>query len=95
MTEYLDGNVLGGALGELFAVDITTAQAQCSSCGTRRAVAEARVYLSGPGLVARCPACGEIVIRLARGEDRAWLDLRGVSCLQLAVPPAPGSPPAP
>lgn len=40
MTEHLDGNVLGGAFGELFAVDITTAQAQCSSCGTRRAVAE-------------------------------------------------------
>jgi predicted RNA-binding Zn-ribbon protein involved in translation (DUF1610 family) len=93
--ETLDGNVLGGALGELFAVDITAAQAQCASCGTQGAVAEARVYPSGPGLVARCPVCGEVVIRVARGEDRAWLDLRGVSCLQLAVPTAPGPSPAP
>jgi len=28
------------------------------------------------------------VLRLVRGPDRAWLDLRGVTCLQLAVPPA-------
>jgi xanthine/CO dehydrogenase XdhC/CoxF family maturation factor len=85
MTDYLDGNVLGGALGELFAVDVTAAVARCAACGTPGVVAEARVYPGGPGLVARCASCGEIVIRLVRGPDRAWLDLRGVSSLQLAV----------
>jgi uncharacterized protein DUF6510 len=38
--------------------------------------------------VARCPACAEVVLRLVRGPDRAWLDLRGVTCLELAVQPA-------
>ncbi|HEU5418809.1 MAG TPA: DUF6510 family protein [Streptosporangiaceae bacterium] len=94
MTDYLDGNVLGGTLGELFAVDITAARAQCASCGNRGAVAQTLVYPAGPGMVARCPACGAVVIRLARGEDRAWLDLRGLSYLQLEVPPGPEPSPA-
>jgi Family of unknown function (DUF6510) len=86
MAAYLDGNVLGGALGEVFAVDVTAAIGQCASCGTRGAMAQARVYADAPGLVARCPACGEVVMRLVRGQDRAWLDLSGISCLELTLP---------
>jgi len=88
MSDHLDGNMLAGALGELFAVDLTTAVGRCASCGTSAVIAQAHVYPGGPGLVARCPVCAEVVLRLVRGPDRAWLDLRGVTCLQLAVPPA-------
>jgi hypothetical protein len=88
MSDHLDGNMLAGALGELFTVDITAAIARCASCGTSSAVAQAHVYPDAPGLVARCPSCGEVVLRLVRGPDRAWLDLRGITCLQLAVPPS-------
>jgi Family of unknown function (DUF6510) len=86
MSDHLDGNVLAGALGELFAVDLTTAIGQCAACGTSGAIAQARVFTDAPGLVARCPACGEVVLRLVRATGRAWLDLRGVTCLQLAIP---------
>jgi uncharacterized protein DUF6510 len=86
MTMNLDGNMLGGALSELFAVDITTATGQCAACGTTGAMGEARVYTDAPGLVARCRACGEVVLRLVRGPDRAWLDLRGITCLQVQLP---------
>jgi hypothetical protein len=86
MTAHLDGNMLAGALRELFAVDVTTAVGECVSCGTRGAIAQTRVYADAPGLVARCPACGEVVLRLARGPGRAWLDLRGLTCLQLTLP---------
>ena len=84
--DYLDGNALGGALGELFAVDVTAAVGQCASCGSTGAIGQARVYSNAPGMIARCPACSEVLIRLVRNEDRAWLDLRGISCLQLALP---------
>lgn len=50
------------------------------------AIGQAHVYPDAPGLVARCPACGEVVLRLVRGPDRAWLDLRGITRLQLAIP---------
>jgi Family of unknown function (DUF6510) len=86
MMDYLDGNVLGGALGEVFAVDVTAAVGWCASCGTSGAIGQARVYTDAPGLVARCPACGEVLLRLVRDDGRAWLDLRGISCLQLALP---------
>ncbi|HEY7146179.1 MAG TPA: DUF6510 family protein [Streptosporangiaceae bacterium] len=82
MTADLDGNVLAGAMSELFAIDITSATAQCASCGVTGPVAQARVYADAPGLTARCPACGQVVLRLVRAPDRAWLDLRGITFLE-------------
>jgi hypothetical protein len=49
------------------------------------AIAQARVYPHAPGMVARCPACDAVLLRLVRGPGRAWLDLRGFTYLQLAV----------
>ena len=92
MTSYLDGNMLGGALGELFAVDVTVAVGTCASCGTARMLSEAEVYPDAPGLVARCPACGAVILRVVRADDRAWLDLTGIRSLQLPVPSASPAP---
>ena len=39
-----------------------------------------------PGVVARCPTCEQVLMRLVRDPGRAWLDLRGLSYLQLAIP---------
>jgi hypothetical protein len=88
MNAHVDGNALAGALGELFAVDVTAAVGRCAACGTSGAIAQARVYTDSPGMVARCSACGEVILRLARGPGRAWLDLRGVTCLEVALPDA-------
>jgi hypothetical protein len=44
------------------------------------------VYGRGQGLVARCPGCEQVLLRLVRGGGRAWLDLRGLSCLELVLP---------
>jgi hypothetical protein len=86
MSSHLDGNVLGGELGELFTVDITTATGQCASCGATGTIAQTMVYTDAPGLIACCPVCGAVMLRLVRGPDRAWLDLRGIACLQLTMP---------
>jgi Family of unknown function (DUF6510) len=89
MSAHLDGNVLGGELGELFTVDTTAAVGQCASCGATSALAQTRVYADAPGLIARCPVCGQVMLRLVRGPGRAWLDLRGTACLQLTMPAEP------
>jgi Family of unknown function (DUF6510) len=86
MSDYMDGNMLGGSLGELFSMDVTSATGTCVSCGASWAIAQLRVYPHAPGMVARCPACDAVLLRLVRGPGRAWLDLRGLTCLQLAVP---------
>jgi hypothetical protein len=49
-------------------------------------MAEVRVFDRAPGVVARCPVCGQVLLRLVHGPGRAWLDLRGLTYLQLAVP---------
>jgi uncharacterized protein DUF6510 len=82
---YVDGNVLAGPLGEIFAVDITTATSQCGSCRRAGPVAALRVYDRAPGLVARCPGCEEVVLRLVRGPDSVWLDLRGAIYLRVPL----------
>ncbi|GAA3119688.1 DUF6510 family protein [Nonomuraea sp. NPDC049421] len=84
--EHLDGNALAGPLGEIFAVDVVSATGRCASCGLTGPVASLRVYGPEPGLVARCPGCDEVVLRLVRGPGTAWLDLRGSVSLRMSVP---------
>ena len=86
MSDYLDGNMLGGTLGELFAMDVTGATVTCASCGASWAIAQARVYPHAPGMVARCPDCDAVLLRLVRGPGRAWLDMRGLTYLEVAMP---------
>jgi hypothetical protein len=49
-------------------------------------MAEPRVFDHAPGVVARCPTCEQVLLRLVQGRGRAWLDLRGLTYLQLPVP---------
>jgi Family of unknown function (DUF6510) len=83
--EFVDGNALAGALREIFAVDLTTAIGRCAGCGRVGAVATLRVFTRAPGVVARCPDCDAVMLRLVRGPDRAWLELRGTVSLQIPL----------
>jgi hypothetical protein len=86
MTDFVDGNELAGPLAELFTVDVTVATGRCAACGRAGPVAEMRVYRHAPGLVARCPGCEEVLLRLVRAPDRAFLDLRGLVMLEVPLP---------
>jgi predicted RNA-binding Zn-ribbon protein involved in translation (DUF1610 family) len=68
--DALDGNAIAGDLFAAFGREMTTAVGWCTSCGARSAVAELRVYVSGPGAVAECPGCGTVAIVVARGSAR-------------------------
>jgi Family of unknown function (DUF6510) len=95
VNDYEDGNVLAGPLSEIFAVDVTTATVRCAHCGMTGPVATLRVYTHAPGGVARCPGCEEVILRLVRTPDAAWLDLRGTVSLRVplgAPPVTPGGP---
>lgn len=74
--DALDGNAIAGQLFELFGREMTAATGACASCGATARVAELRVYARAPGSVARCPACGSVVMVLVdvRGTLRAYLD---------------------
>lgn len=84
-TATYDGNALAGPLTDIFAVEVTTATARCRGCGRTCAVAELAVYGPEPGLVARCPGCADVLLRVARTPDAVWLDLGGMSSLRFPV----------
>jgi len=79
----LDGNAAAGALAELFGFDVTVTVTTCATCRDRHPMAELRAYLQSPGVVLRCVSCGAVQLRVVRAESRAWLDLRGISVLEV------------
>lgn len=83
MSTYLDGNAAAGALREVFAVDITSASARCGGCGQTGVFAEVRLYVDAPGLVARCPGCDGVLMRVVKTDTDTYLDLQGLSYLKL------------
>jgi ribosomal protein S27E len=83
---WSDATALAGPLHDVVCVEVTTAIGRCANCGRIGPMAEVRVFDHAPGVVARCPGCGQVLVRLVRDRGRAWLDLRGLSYLQLAVP---------
>lgn len=80
---FFDGNAVGGELRELFSVDLTAAVGQCAACGNVAHLAEAHLYAFEPGIVVRCPACEQPLMRLVKRNGRAWIDLRGLVYLQM------------
>ena len=90
--DYVDGNALGGALREVFAVDVTNAQGRCASCGNVNPVGTTHVYAHAAGAVARCVSCGDVLIRIVSAPDRMFLDFRGMSFLEIALPDGAASP---
>jgi hypothetical protein len=83
---FVDGNAAAGALLSVFSVDVTNADGQCATCGNVAAVGQSRVYAFEPGIIFRCAACEQPLIRIARGGGRIWLDARGLTYLEFRTP---------
>jgi hypothetical protein len=75
----LDGNAIAGDLIEVLGVDLAAATCACANCGTSGFFAEAVVYTRGPGRVARCRACGELLVVLVTIRGITCVDLRGIA----------------
>lgn len=80
--EFFDANAVAGELRNVFCNDVTAAHGECASCGSVAPLAEGRVYAFAPGIVIRCSACEEPLLRLVRSERGVWLELRGLAYLQ-------------
>jgi hypothetical protein len=82
----LDGNAAAGLLGEIFALELTTARSTCRGCGATAEVGALALYAHAPGAVLRCPGCEAVLMRVVRGGGRIWLELAGVRSLELRAP---------
>ena len=77
MTEvHTDGNAIAGLLSEVFAVEVTTVQRRCHSCGAENALGAHRAY-HGAGIVLRCPACADVAVRIGVRDDALVFEWRG------------------
>jgi hypothetical protein len=79
----LDGNAIGGLLGEIFTMEMTAAESTCGGCGRVDAIGGVEVYMNGPGAVVRCPGCGGVLMRIVHGAGRYWISLSGIRTLEL------------
>lgn len=75
--QHIDGNGIGGLLGEIAGADLTAVLRTCRSCHDRRAVGEHLAYRSA-GVVLRCPSCAEVAIVVGMQETRLLVEWRGV-----------------
>jgi len=83
--DHLHGNAAAGELSDLFAVDLSAAEGQCSHCGAVKPFAQSKLYMGGPGLIARCADCENVLLRMVKARQRVWLDLRGMAYLSVNV----------
>ena len=81
----LDGNSAAGVLREVFAFELTSARGRCDNCGAVAQIGSVSLYANAPGIVLRCPQCEAVLMRIAESGDRYWLDVRGVSWLEIRV----------
>ena len=79
----LDGNAIAGLLREIFTMEMTTAESTCAGCGKVHMVGRVDVYMNAPGVVVRCPACEQVLMRIVQGKGRYWIDLTGIRSLEL------------
>lgn len=81
----VNGSAMAGSLAEVFSVDMTLAQATCAGCGSTDALAQGNAFVGGPGTVLRCAHCHSVLGRIVKARDSVWLDLRGMTALQIGA----------
>ena len=77
----VDGNAIAGLLASTFGRDVSAMDERCVHCGTVSVVGTLRVYLRGPGIVVRCPACGEVMMRIVETPTGRRIDATGATHL--------------
>lgn len=78
-----DGNAIAGVLEEIFGADMTGAPCACAACGQSGVVANTAVYFAGPGTVARCQSCDNVLLIITQRHEMYCLDLTGFSELSM------------
>lgn len=84
----VDANAIAGLLMTVFGREVTMLEERCAHCGTVSVVGTLRVYMRRPGVVVRCPACTDVVLRIVETPRGVRVDLSGATNLALPGPSA-------
>ncbi len=80
----LDGNAIAGLLQEVFAAEMTTANATCAACGATEPVGAIHVF-RGAGIVLRCRHCDNALVTILKEGTRVRMGFSGIRTLQVTV----------
>ena len=80
----LDANAAAGLLQEIFGTDMTAAPTECANCGQEGELGTLLAFTQAPGVVLRCPACEQVVVRIVQTPEAFYIDARGAVYLRLA-----------
>jgi hypothetical protein len=80
----LDANAVAGLLHEIFGAEMTTTPGECASCGNVAEIGSLLAFVQAPGIILRCSACEEIILRIVQTPEAIYLDARGAVYLRLA-----------
>jgi hypothetical protein len=80
----LDANATAGLLFEIFGVEMTASPTECAHCGNEGELGALLAFTQGPGIVLRCSACEQVVLRIVQTPDAILLDARGAVYLRLS-----------
>jgi hypothetical protein len=75
--QHIDGNGIAGLLGEVAGAEMTTVVRTCQSCDDRRMIGEHHAYRE-PGVVLRCPTCGDVAVVIGVQEQRLVVEWHGI-----------------
>ncbi|HEX8991578.1 MAG TPA: DUF6510 family protein [Anaerolineales bacterium] len=79
----LDANAVAGIMQEIFGADMTASPTECAHCGQEGEVGTLLAFTQAPGVVLRCPACENVVVRITQTPDAYYIDARGAVFLRL------------
>jgi hypothetical protein len=80
----VDGNAAAGMLSELFTPDLTSARARCAGCNGTQVIGALLVYAHGMGMVARCPSCEGVILRIVKTPTHLWFEATGATSIAVA-----------
>lgn len=83
----LDGNAVAGMMQEIFGTEMTAQTGVCASCGTPSQMGAVLAFTQAPGVVLRCPACKEVMMRMVKTPKGVIFEARGTAQFWMAVRP--------
>ena len=79
----VDANAVGGLLQDIFGSEMTAVPAECANCGNVAEIGTLLAFTQAPGVVLRCSACEEVMLRIVQTPEATVLDARGAVYLRL------------
>jgi hypothetical protein len=83
----LDGNAMGGVLGEVFLHEMTSARVACSGCGATEPLGAELAYVQAPGPVLRCRHCEGVMLVVTQRGGRYLLGFQQLQWIEITDNP--------